>query len=251
MVAKMVIEDGKNFMAMLKGLKNIFTELKFVVNKDGMKTAMMDPSHTMFLGLELPPDCFSEFECDGEVEFGLDLEKISKIKVKSKEELKLEVDDSELKFKLISGKAVKTYRIASVVINEELKEIPDIQFDSEVMINANVLQEYVDAISGVSESMKIRVLDDKVVFEANDSGVVNLSIEVDKEDNKILRLEKKTDGEIVGVFRAEYIKDILKILKISDYVELKLSKDAPLRIDANVFGVGCATFIIAPMIIEE
>lgn len=243
------LENGKDFIEILKQLKDIFTEVKFIVdNDDGIKTGMMDPSHTMFLSMNLPKGAFKRFEFNEDVNeygFGVDLAKISKIKTSGDDQLTVDLTDEEICFNLKSKKTSKKYKFNNLVIENDVKQVPPIQYNNEILIKASTLLEYISSFPDITDIVEI-IFDDKIKISGKE-GISELEIEIETDDNHTILNYKKESESVKARFRVEYLVKILKTLKISDYIILKLNDGAPIRLDANIFGEGEIIFFLAPL----
>jgi len=247
---KLELENGRDFIEILKQLKDIFTELKLVITEEGLKTGMLDPSHTMFLGMNLPKDIFKNFEFDEseECDLGIDLDKISKIKTAGTDGLIITLSDKdEICFNLYSKNATKKYKFGNILIDADIRNVPVIDYNNKALIKASMLIEHISSFTAMSEIIEV-IFDDNEIKLKSKEGITELEIDIDTNDNQSVLSYTKNDEEVIAKFRVEYLAKILKTLKISDYIELSLNNGTPIKLDANIFGGGEISFFLAPLV---
>lgn len=125
------------------------------------------------------------------------------------------------------------------------QKIPDLSFSAKIELFANVLQDGIKDASMVS---------DCVVFEANSEKFTIKSfgdtsetkLELEKNSPSMVSLE--CSGDSVSKYSIDYLDKIFKSAKSSDKINLKFSKDYPVKIDCSKIDNYKLSFILAPRV---
>ena len=139
-------------------------------------------------------------------------------------ETKLE-DDKDKKDNVIFD---KDFEIPLIDIEEELLSIPSMEYQAELSLSTEKFANLISQLKDFGETLEIKCSEDKIILSAhsceNGKMITRILIEdlteFSIEENEIIQME----------FALKYLYDICLYQKISKLVDLKISKDFPMRI---------------------
>jgi len=144
-----------------------------------------------------------------------------KDKDKDKDEDKKTKKEDELIFD-------KDFEIPLFDIDEELLSIPDIDYQAELSLSTDKFANLISQLKDFGETLEIECSEDKIILSSHSSENGKMITRILIEDLTEFSIE---ENEIIQMeFALKYLYDICLYQKISKFVELKISKDFPMRI---------------------
>jgi len=122
----------------------------------------------------------------------------------------------------------KDFEIPLIDIDEELLSIPDIDYQAELSLSTDKFANLISQLKDFGETLEIECSEDKIILSAHSSENGKMITRILIEDLTEFSIE---ENEIIQMeFALKYLYDICLYQKISKFVELKISKDFPMRI---------------------
>jgi len=144
-----------------------------------------------------------------------------KDKDKDKDEDKKTKKEDELIFD-------KDFEIPLFDIDEELLSIPDIDYQAELSLSTDKFANLISQLKDFGETLEIECSEDMIILSSHSSENGKMITRILIEDLTEFSIE---ENEIIQMeFALKYLYDICLYQKISKFVELKISKDFPMRI---------------------
>jgi len=247
---KLVLEKAGDFQKSIEAIAVLIDEAEFVIDENGLALKATDPSQISMVDFVLEKKAFKEFDSEGKMKIGLDLDYLRQIMSRAKAEDQLTVELEEGKSRLnirFKGASTRKFNLPLIDISSADLPNPKIEFDAEVKLLASVLQDALKDASLVSSHVSIGVSGDKFVVKA-DSSKGNLDSVTEKDKKNLIELNAKQDS--VSMFPLDYLQDMLKAASSSTEVDLQLKGNAPIQIS---YGIGDARikYFLAPRIESE
>ena len=244
---KLVLEKAADFQKSIEAIAVLIDEAEFVIDENGMVLKATDPSQISMVDFVLEKSAFKEFDAEGKVKIGLDLDYLKQImsRAKADDELTLELDKSNSRLNVnFKGASARKFNLPLIDISSAELPNPKIEFDAEVKLLAGVLQDALKDASLVSSHVSLGVSGDNFVVKA-ESSKGNLDSVTEKDKKNLIELNVK--GDTMSMFPLDYLQDMLKTAQSTTTVELNMKNNAPIQVS---YGIGAARikYFLAPRI---
>lgn len=242
---KLILSEPKYLKDGLSIVSEIVTEGTFKINKDVMELIAMDPANVAMVIFRLPASSFVTYEIDGPTAITLNLNNLKQVlrRAKSSDSLTLEVDENKLKV-VLESTTKKTFHLPLIDVDDEEQKIPDLTFSIEVKTQSSILNDAIDDVDVVGESVIFSV--SKKSFVVSSKGdLTKASVDIPADKTTEIRCDE--DGT-KAKYSIEYLKKMIQGSKLSDTANISFSKDFPLRLDYQVKDKVSLSFILAPRV---
>ena len=127
-------------------------------------------------------------------------------------------------------------------IDEDILEIPNIEFDSVITMPSNDFQSYIRELSIITN--KIRIISKDGLFILSGEGdFAKTQIQVGDVNNKQI-----TNKTATGLFNIKYLLLFIKSTNLCTTVEIYLKNEFPLILVYNVANLGKLKYVLSPLI---
>lgn len=244
---KLVLSETKLIKEPVTIINDLVNEARFKVKKDSMELIAMDPANVAMVVFRLLSSSFIEYTVKEETVLGLNLNDFKQVlrRIKANDNLVLEVSENKLKLTL-QGNSVRTFFLPLIDLDEREQKIPELKFKAQVKCPSTMLNDAIEDVEIISESVSFQSDDKKFVISASgDSKKAN--IEIKSDENVAIKSEEKVKSK----YSIEYLKKMIQASKISNNVEISFSKDYPLKLEYKEIDKIQMIFILAPRIEEN
>jgi proliferating cell nuclear antigen len=122
----------------------------------------------------------------------------------------------------------KDFEIPLIDIDEELLSIPEMEYQAELSLSTDKFANLISQLKDFGETLEIECSEDKITLSSNSSENGKMITRILIEDLTEFSIE---ENEIIQMeFALKYLYDICLYQKISKTMDLKISKDFPMRI---------------------
>lgn len=243
---KLVLDDADVFRKSIEGISVLIDEAEFVLDEEGLTLKATDPSQISLVDYSLPKKAFSAYTLKGSTRIGLDLDGLAKVmrRAKTGEQLTLELDEDKNEFKVgLKGKSARSFKVPLLDVSSSELPIPKIEFDAEVLLTGDVIQEGLKDASLFSTHITLAARKDNFVMKA-ESSKGNIISETAKGEGV---LELNIKKECASMFPLDYLQDMIKSAQSDTKVKLKLKSNAPVEIEYPI-GQARIRYFLAPRI---
>lgn len=235
------LNDPKAFSDAISIMSELVNEVRIKVNKGGMSAVAVDPANVALVSLKLPHSAFSQFESE-EDEICVNLDDLKQVLKRAQQGSSLTIEKKENKLVVTMQDTVKRiFTLSLINIETEEKQVPELEFNSKVLLSSQLFQHAIEDASIVSDACTFNV--SEKTFEIEAQGNLNSSHTNFNSD------EAKFSGEGKSRYSLEYLQKFVKGCKLADNVYLQYKTDYPLRVD--FLGNVELTFILAPRVEEN
>lgn len=221
-------------------ISELVTQVKLKFNDKGLELTAIDPANVALTHLEIPKESFTEYQINNDV-LGVNLDNLKSVlrRCKVGSHLTLEKEDNLLKLE-IEDKIKRNFTLALVDVDSEDKEVPDLTFNSTVVLNSQNLVESIEDCSVVADSCSFETKEGKFFIEAKSLNSARSEFSTDEAE-----IDSKENCR--SKYSLEYLQKFMKAAKFSEKIRISFSNEYPLRIDFanNVF---LLSFILAPRV---
>lgn len=234
---------------LFEALKDILTDVNLQISSEGLKIISMDGSKQAVVNLKLEANKFEKFNCQNPIRAGLNMTSLYKIikSVKNSDIITFYIlSDSSTRLHIeIENKEKKT-NILTVLklldIDEDILDIPNIEFDTVKTMSSNDFQGYIRELS---------IITNKITLESNNN-TFSLSGEGDFAETKINVGDSNddlgmTEHHAKGTFYIKYLLLFTKSTNLCTIVEIYLKNRFPLILVYNVANLGKLQYCLAPL----
>ena len=247
---ELVFEDASLFKKYVDGIAALVDEAEFLIDEKGLSLKATDPSQISLVDFELPKKAFKKFEIKESTKLGVDLNYLNQIMSRAKASDSVEFSISEDKSKLsvvFSGKSRRTFSIPLLDIKTGELPLPKIDFDAEIKIKAEALNDSFKDANLISTHLILSVENDSFIVKANSSKGNMENIYTEKDDS-VISLKAKT--EVKSMFPLDYLSNTIKAASADTEVTVNLKSNAPVEISYSL-GEGKIQYFLAPRIESE
>ena len=233
---------------LFEALKNILSDVNFRADSSGLKLTTIDGTSTAIINVFLNASKFEEYQCDSNVNIGINLISFFKVLkgIKNTDTISFSIFKNEMEYIYISTtnsdkKFTNTSKVKLLDMDEKIFDIPDIDFDSFITMPSSDFQGYISELSSISNKIKIKTADNELILMVN-GDFAEQSIKIhETNSNKNL---KSVSQE--GEFNIKFIQLFTKSTNLCSTVEIYLKTDFPLTILYNVANLGQIKYCLAP-----
>tara|TARA_E500000178_G_scaffold356448_1_gene434457 strand:- start:5952 stop:6731 length:780 start_codon:yes stop_codon:yes gene_type:complete len=235
---------------LIEALKDILTDVNLQITHDGLKIISMDGSKQAVVNLKLDACKFEKFYCNSPIIAGLNMTSLYKIikSVKNTDIITFYIlSNSTTKLHIqIENKEKKT-NILTILklldIDDDLLEIPNIEFETVKTMPSNDFQSYI---------RELAIITNKITLESNNN-TFSLSGEGDFAETKINVgdsniVDIKNNISSKGIFHIKYLLLFTKSTNLCTTVEIYLKDQFPLILVYNVANLGKLQYCLAPLV---
>jgi proliferating cell nuclear antigen len=235
---------------LFEALKDILTDVNLLISPDGLKIISMDGSKQAVVNLKLEASKFEIFNCKSNITAGLNMTSLYKI-IKS-------VKNSDIiSFYILESSATKLYieidnkekktNILTVLklldIDEDILDIPNIEFDTVKTMPSNDFQSYIRELSIITNKIKLESKENKFTL-SGEGDFAETKINVGDSNNELV----DSNVSASGTFYIKYLLLFTKSTNLCTTVEIYLKNNYPLILVYNVANLGKLQYCLAPLV---
>ena len=247
---KAVMSDSGLLKDSISTIGELIDEGVFKVGKNGLGLIAADRAMVAVIDFKLPATIFDKFEVDKEQSIAVNVTNLVSVlkRVGANEKLEMELKDNKLEITMTNASKRKFTVPLLDITQEEIPPINKLEFTAKAKVKADVLK------NGIEDA---DIVSDSVVFEAT-KGSFSMRASGDISSAELI-LEKGNDALLdvnaTGVIRAryplDYLKKMIKAAKLANEINLRWSKDYPMRMDFTSVDKVSLGFVLAPRVSEE
>ncbi|MEB3816805.1 MAG: DNA polymerase sliding clamp [Desulfurococcales archaeon] len=226
--ARLRFPDAKVLRQLVEGLGKLLEEARFTIREDGVHVVGMDPGKMALMEVHMPREAFLEYEVQGEVEMGLNLESFINIVKRGRkgDTVLLLVSDDKVLIRIDAG-TIKRYLLPNIEVVSEIPGELKLEHDVEASVISDVIQKAVKDAEIVSNTLIIEAEDDTLKFKARGEGTRSVEVRLTTESASLLYLN--ISNPATSAYDLQYLKNTLSIAKVAEAVDVKFSSDKPLE----------------------
>jgi len=247
---KAVLSDSNLFKDSISTIGELIDEGIFKVSKNGLSLVAADRAMVAVIDFKLPATIFEKFEVDKDQDIAVNMTNLVSVLKRAAPNDKLELDlkDNKLEI-LMKNSSTRKFTVPLLDISqEEIPPINQLEFNAKAKIKADVLKNGIEDADIVSDSIVFEATKDK--FNISAAGDIS-STELSLERGNDSLLDLNVTGEVKARYPLDYLKKMIKAAKLSDDINIRWSKDYPLRMDFSSVDKVSLGFVLAPRVSEE
>jgi len=247
---RLTLAEPKYLKESIAIISDLVNEARFKVNKEAIELVAMDPANVAMVIFKLLSSSFIEYDVKKDVEIAINLSNLKQITRRAKPDdmLTLELDpENKLRVQL-KGNNLRTFNLPIIELDEKEQKIPDLKFPVSIKLPSNVLNEAIEDVDVVAESVTFAAEPKKFIINA-EGDLSQANIEIKEGD----RTKIKVDGDekVKAKYSIEYLKKMITGSKIADEVSIYFNNDYPLKLEYKTVDKVILSFILAPRVENE
>ncbi|MDE1827675.1 MAG: proliferating cell nuclear antigen (pcna) [Candidatus Micrarchaeota archaeon] len=238
------IDNAKYWRDCVEAIVNLVDEGSFNITSEGIKLKAMDPSGISMVSFFMPSKSFGKFTVDKDASVGLNLDNLSKVlsRTRDNEALSIKENEGKLSLEFIGANSRRRYKLPLIDVRKNVEKEPSVDFDVSVEVLGEPLKDIIKDASLISSYISFKAAKDQMMISARgDSGELEESHEVD--GNIVKKLTAKANAD--AVFNLEYLENIIKACPIGNQINFSLKSNEPLKLSYNI-GDAVLTYYLAP-----
>lgn len=241
---KLTLSEPKTFKESIAILSDLVTETTITVTQENLEIIAMDPANVAMVIFKLSKNNFAEYEVKEEKEsISVNLTNLKQIlrRLKTKDILTLEASENKLKITM-KAKNTRTFNIPLIELENENQKIPDLNFETTIQLPSATLNDSIDDVDIVGESVTFHSLDNTLNISSS-GDLTNANVRLNPDDE----IDINSNSEQKSKYSTEYLKKMIQGSKITDKTNIKFSSNYPLRLEYHAEGASLE-FILAPRV---
>lgn len=244
---RLTLAEPKYLKDSITIISDLVNEGRFKITKDAIELVAMDPANVAMVIFKLLSSSFVEYKVDQDTELAINLASLKQVLRRSKpsDMITLEMD-TENKLKVVlKGVSTRTFSLPIIELEEKEQKIPDLKFPITVKTQAMILNDGIEDVDIVAESVSLHVDSGKFVISA-EGDLSKAKVEIKEDDDTQILAEDS--NPIKAKYSVEYMKKMIQGSKIASDVTVKFNKDYPLKLEYTALNKVMLSFILAPRV---
>ena len=225
-------------------ISDLVSEARFKITKDAVELVAMDPANVAMVVFKLLSSCFTEYDVKEETQLAINLGNLKQIlrRAGPNDMLSLEIEGNKLKIQL-RGNTTRTFNLPIIELEEKEQKIPELKFPIKVTLPSSMLNDAIEDVGIVAESVNFEVQKGK--FSVNASGDLSQA-NVEMKEGDDVKIEGQ--GAAKAKYSIEYLKKMIGASKLAADVSVQFNKDYPLKLEYKAVDKLMLSFILAPRV---
>jgi len=246
---KLTLAEPRLLKDTISILSELVNDVQLKIGSDKIEIVATDPANVVLVVFKLLSSAFIEYQVDSPEKISVSLDNLNQIlrRLKGNDTLSLELDKKKNKLTVkMTGDSLRTFNLSLIDIDEREQHIPELEFKSKVVTNSKMLEDAIEDVGIVAESVALALSKEKMSIKGA-GNLSNAHVEFPKSDD----VEIKTEDNIEAKYSIEYLKKLIKGGKLSDQVVIQWNNDYPLKLEYNLVDKLALSFVLAPRISED
>ncbi|MFA6088681.1 MAG: proliferating cell nuclear antigen (pcna) [Candidatus Woesearchaeota archaeon] len=245
---KLTLAEPRYLQESIAIISELVNETRIKITKNQINLVAMDPANVAMVIFKLFSSAFVEYNVKEDLEIAVNLNNLKMIlrRAKATDMLTLEFDATKNKLKItLKGTTTRTFYMPVIELEDRAQKIPELSFPVKITTTCDTLNEAIEDVDIVSDSVTLEAIDGKFVVRAQgDLSQANIEI-TESETTKIV-----SDGKtkVAAKYSIEYLKKMMKGSKLASNVVISFNTDYPVKIEYKTVDKLDLAFILAPRV---
>ncbi len=227
-------------------ISELVNEASFKIKTNSVELIAMDPANVAMVIFKLLSSAFTEYKVEKETDIAINLTNLKQIlkRAKASDSLRMEIEEDKFKITL-EGASTRTFYLPIIDLEEKEQRVPDLHFPVTIKTKTSVLNDAIEDVDVVAESVTLMVEPKKLTILA-EGDLSKAKIEIPSKGDTIIVSD--TPDKIKAKYSIEYLKKMMAASKIADEVTIQFNKDYPLKLEYKAVDKLFLGFILAPRV---
>ena len=153
---KLTLAETKLLKEPINILADLVNDVQFKIDKDKLEIVATDPANVVLAVFRLLSSAFIEYSIEDKETICVSLDSLNQIlrRLKGNDTLILELDKKRNKLRIgMQGDSQRLFHLSLIDIEEREQQIPDLEFKSKVVIGSKMLEDAIEDVGIVAESV--------------------------------------------------------------------------------------------------
>jgi proliferating cell nuclear antigen len=243
---KLTLADSKLLKDSVSIISDLVTEARFHVTKNSIDLVAMDPANVAMVIFKLLASSFTEYVVEKDVKIALNLNNLKQVLKRAgpSDVLTLELENNRFKVTLRAN-TTRTFFLPIIELEEKDQKIPSLTFPVSVTMDITTLNEAIEDVSIVAESVQF-ICDAQKFSVVAEGDLSQAKIEIPGEGKTVI--VKEGENPVKAKYSIEYLKKMIQGGKLSSDVVIRFSNDYPLKLEYKATDKLMLSFILAPRV---
>jgi len=233
------LENPSSLSKAVEIISELVTEVRIKVTDFGLSIIAIDPANVAMVGFKMPKSVFSQFESGKEV-LGVNLENLKRILRRCGPGSSLIIEKKENLLNLqVQDKIKRDFHLGLIDIESEDKDMPQLEFSSQVELNSLDLVSVVEDCAVVDDACSFIINDGKFIIEAKNVNSARIEFSSDEADIQAENCKAR--------YSLEYLQKFMKAAKLCEKTMIRFANDHPMKMDFRTKDLELS-FILAPRV---
>ncbi len=244
---KLVLADPTYLKDSIAVISDLVNEARFKVSKDGLEMVAMDPANVAMVVYKLLSSAFSEYDVPKEIEIAINLANLKQIlrRAKANDILTMMVTEENKLQITLKGNTTRTFSLPIIDIEEKEQRIPNLTFPVTVQTSSSVLNDAIEDVDIVAESVTFAAEPNK--FSVSAEGDLSKAL-IEVAHGNETKVTTESSAKVKAKYSIEYLKKMIQAGKLTDSVSVCFNQDYPLKLEYKVVDKLLLSFILAPRV---
>ncbi|VVB77229.1 DNA polymerase sliding clamp [uncultured archaeon] len=242
------LDNARYWRDCIEAIVSLVDEGLFTITKEGIGLKAMDPSGISMISFFMPSKAFATYEIDKVMSIGLNLDNLSKIMARTRDDeaLVMKDTDSKIALEFVGEKSRRRYKLQLIDVKKSVEKEPNVEFDANIEIDGEHLKNALKDATLISSYISFKASKGQFAINAKgDSGELEELHEID--GGRIKKVDVTKDAS--SVFNLEFLENMVKSTPTGNAINLSLKSDQPLKMSYNI-GDANVTYFLAPYVEE-
>jgi len=229
------------FKKALEAISGLIQETNVRFKQDGIYIKAVDKTQILLLDFSFKKSAFENYVVDPSL-VGINIHELYNIVSRSfdSDKLKIALKENSLEVNLL-GQIDRKFNISYIDISENDISLPEIKYDSEIVIKAYILKEILKDVSLIGSTVTFKVRENKFIVQSQgDKGNI---------ETNLPKLKLKSKKNVTVKFSLSYLKNITKSIDGDTDIILKIADDSPLYLEYSLDDKVKINFYLSSMLI--
>ena len=243
---RLTLAEPKYLKDSVSIISELVNEATFKITPNAIELVAMDPANVAMVMFKLLSSCFTEYDVKDNIELAINLNNLKQIlrRAKPDDMLSLELEENKLVLQFKS-KTTRTFSLPIIELDEKEQKIPDLKFSAVIKAPASLLNEAVEDVDIVAESLTLEAESQKLNIVA-EGDLSKAKIEIKASDE--VSINVAGSAKVRSKYSVEYLKKMVGGSKLADEVYIHFSDDYPLKLEYKSVDKVLLAFILAPRV---
>lgn len=241
-------------------LKEIVVDINLEFSANCIKIRKIDVTSTILVNVEIDTDEVGKYSCsyteEEPLKIGLNILHLNKIlkTLNNDDILYFQYDEnnpSVFNIKITNQtKALSTkYSLNLLEIDDKVIGIPDIQFSTVIRYNSASFQKKIKDMYNIAKGITFKCHNNQLMMSCKgDFASQETVLEDSGEASEITFIKTKPDEIFKGCYEIQKLLSFSKCATLTNYVQMYMQNDTPLRVMYSIGGIGVVNFYVAPKV---
>jgi proliferating cell nuclear antigen len=248
------------FRDMIKAIKDILTDVTITFTSDRIKITRMDNTHTILVAIDLYKEKFEFYECNADkIIICVNIYNLFKIiePITNDDTLTMYINKADCEGNFINYLSLRyenekieqsyTQKLRLIEPDQYELNIPDVVYSTVIKLPSVDFQKIVRGLSGVSDRVEIKSVENKLIFSCKGSFASSEIIRLESDGSMEFIQKSDVPKVILGEFSLKSLSNFIKCTPLCTHLEMYLENDLPLIVKYNVGDLGRIKLCLSPL----